>query len=352
MVKEIALNGGSVCIGPDLWRFFQSGLLKAEIIPEEVSQRMVLYGSSTKINAGGDSTVNEAQVREFMRAMVPLGSETQVSHLRLGFASIRFHCSDQDIGAMVKKLLAPHARTKHIQERAHVNSLKVSIQPSALPDLDWSRSISGRFQDWSFSIDSRKAFFIREDEAHILLSPHNTFKSSESFFYKCLRPFLFELLAFCGYVCVHGSAILHKSLGSVIFIGPRFHGKSSLALSFVARGHKLIADDLILFRRDGRAGIETVVRAMHVDPELANLIEQQHWFDGVNEYMPGTGRVEIHPSLAFPEQHVRYAPQPRILVFPDIKIHGPSQIREFREVDARHPIDRRVLSRIRHTLPC
>lgn len=62
-----------------------------------------------------------------------------------------------------------------------------------------------------------------------------------------LGPVLAIALELSGCLCLHGSAVAIDGRG-VIFLGPKYHGKSTLAAALTAAGAQLIGDDLIAIR--------------------------------------------------------------------------------------------------------
>jgi hypothetical protein len=59
-----------------------------------------------------------------------------------------------------------------------------------------------------------------------------------------LGPALALSLELAGFLCLHGSAVAIDGR-SVVFLGPKHHGKSTLATALTAAGARLIGDDLI-----------------------------------------------------------------------------------------------------------
>ncbi len=57
------------------------------------------------------------------------------------------------------------------------------------------------------------------------------------------------LLEAKGDLCLHGSAVL-TAAGAIAFVGPKHHGKSTLALALTAAGCRLMSDDLVAVTRD------------------------------------------------------------------------------------------------------
>ena len=57
------------------------------------------------------------------------------------------------------------------------------------------------------------------------------------------------LLEARGDLCLHGSAVLAGN-GAIAFVGPKHHGKSTLALALTAAGCRLMSDDLVAITAD------------------------------------------------------------------------------------------------------
>jgi hypothetical protein len=59
-----------------------------------------------------------------------------------------------------------------------------------------------------------------------------------------LGPALALALELAGFLCLHGSAVAIDGR-AIVFLGPKHHGKSTVATAMVAAGARLIGDDLI-----------------------------------------------------------------------------------------------------------
>ncbi len=68
-------------------------------------------------------------------------------------------------------------------------------------------------------------------------------------FYRRLQPYLEE--EFAPHSAIHGSLADVYGVG-LLFVGPSGIGKSECVLDLVERGHRLVADDLVLVHRRGR----------------------------------------------------------------------------------------------------
>ncbi len=96
-----------------------------------------------------------------------------------------------------------------------------------------------------------------------------------------LGPILGVILYRLGYHVFHGSVVA-LSAGSAAFLAPKGHGKSTLAAALVQRGHRLVSDDLLVFK-DGmpvlaEPGIPVVklwpdaLKAIGIDPDACPRI--------------------------------------------------------------------------------
>lgn len=65
-----------------------------------------------------------------------------------------------------------------------------------------------------------------------------------------LGPVLAVLLHQRGFLVLHASAVLVRD-GAVAFLGPKGEGKSTMAAAMYARGHTLLADDIVAVGLDG-----------------------------------------------------------------------------------------------------
>jgi hypothetical protein len=59
-----------------------------------------------------------------------------------------------------------------------------------------------------------------------------------------LGPALALSLELAGFLCLHGSAVAIEGQ-AIVFLGPKYHGKSTLATALTAAGAQLVGDDLI-----------------------------------------------------------------------------------------------------------
>ncbi len=109
----------------------------------------------------------------------------------------------------------------------------------------------------------------RERGVAVLRSP---LKTSE--FYNRLKPFLEE--AFAAQTAIHGSLADIYGVG-LLFLGRSGIGKSECVLDLVERGHRLVADDVVLVRRLGH------------DILLGRGHEHQHHFMEIR----GIGLIDI-----------------------------------------------------------
>ncbi len=88
-----------------------------------------------------------------------------------------------------------------------------------------------------------------------------------------IGPVFALLLDARGEFCLHGSAVAAGD-GAVAFVGPKHHGKSTLALALTAAGCRLLSDDLVAVRPGEPPTIRPAVPAMRL------------WRDTVDELRP------------------------------------------------------------------
>ncbi len=104
-----------------------------------------------------------------------------------------------------------------------------------------------------------------------------------------------RMLARREYTVLHATAV---DLGgaAVAFVGRSGAGKSTMAMSFVAAGARLMADDcLVLDTRDGKAVVTTSYAGGRLLPDSADALGMR---DGA--VMPGTGKHRIRLDQALP----------------------------------------------------
>jgi hypothetical protein len=97
----------------------------------------------------------------------------------------------------------------------------------------------------------------------------------------CLNTLLGIALHDAGILCLHGSAVEIDGK-CIAFIAPKFHGKSTLAISLVARGARLITDDLVALEMDRRPPL--------VRPGVPSVRLLQDAADRLSGEIPGTAR--------------------------------------------------------------
>ncbi len=76
------------------------------------------------------------------------------------------------------------------------------------------------------------------------------------------------LLEAMGDLCLHGSAVLAAD-GAIAFVGPKHHGKSTLALALTAAGCRLMSDDLVAITADQPALIRPAVPTVRLWDDAA-----------------------------------------------------------------------------------
>jgi hypothetical protein len=102
-----------------------------------------------------------------------------------------------------------------------------------------------------------------------------------------------RMLARRGFTVLHATAV---DLGgaAVAFVGRSGAGKSTMAMSFVAAGARLMADDcLVLDTRDGAAMVTASYAGGRLLPDSAGALGMRH-----GAIMPGTGKHRIRLDQA------------------------------------------------------
>ena len=86
-----------------------------------------------------------------------------------------------------------------------------------------------------------------------------------------LGPVMALALHEAGLLCLHGSAV---AIGdrAVAFLGPKFHGKSTLALALTAEGARLLSDDLVAVRPDDPPTVVPGVHSVRLLQDVADRV--------------------------------------------------------------------------------
>jgi hypothetical protein len=92
-----------------------------------------------------------------------------------------------------------------------------------------------------------------------------------------LGPVMAVALDQAGKLCLHGSAVAIGA-GAVAFLAPKFHGKSTLALSLTAAGARLITDDLVAIEPGSVPLVLPGVHSVRLMDDIAALLGP--WFSG------------------------------------------------------------------------
>lgn len=97
-------------------------------------------------------------------------------------------------------------------------------------------------QGWLFHIDGVGAFFLTADHIRYRFRPGLAARQENQFLMGVVFAFWLETT---GCIVLHGAAV-EVGTGAVALIGAKGAGKSSLALTLTAAGHRLIADDQVV----------------------------------------------------------------------------------------------------------
>lgn len=171
---------------------------------------------------------------------------------------------------------------------------------------------------WAISVDKRKILAISKNVAYCLIKiPIKN--QLDSFYYNYLHPLMLEIWFQNGLFYCHGAGILHRKLGPLILIGPRGSGKTTLTLFFLKNGHRILSDDTLLFRLNGRnVKIFSLLRPLHADPTLTKILGMEDQFRNKNEYLPNANRVALNANILFAGQIINQLDWPKAIIFPQI----------------------------------
>ncbi|WP_106767828.1 hypothetical protein [Paenibacillus faecalis] len=150
-----------------------------------------------------------------------------------------------------------------------------------------------QYGETAVSQDSKKTLIFQKDKTYCVIK--SQIKSENSFYYSFLLPTFHEVWHMHSFFYLHAAAVEHPDLGTLIFIAPRGHGKSTISLTFLLNGFEVLSDDTLLFDMNDR-NITTLLRPMHVDPELRQYFNMDRIFLEKEEYLPGSKRIEIRTS--------------------------------------------------------
>lgn len=83
-----------------------------------------------------------------------------------------------------------------------------------------------------------------------------------------LGPAIALALELAGHFCLHGSAVALAE-GAVAFLGPKYYGKSTLAMALTAAGGRLLGDDLLVVRPGPPPTVRPGVASVRLWPDVA-----------------------------------------------------------------------------------
>lgn len=86
------------------------------------------------------------------------------------------------------------------------------------------------------------------------------------------------LLEARGDLCLHGSAVLAGD-GAIAFVGPKHHGKSTLALALTAAGCRLMSDDLVAITADRPPRMRPAVPTVRLWGDAAEELQPERLCD-------------------------------------------------------------------------
>lgn len=83
-----------------------------------------------------------------------------------------------------------------------------------------------------------------------------------------IGPAISLALELTGFLCLHGSAVAIDA-AAVAFVGPKYHGKSTLATALTAAGGRLIGDDLLVVRAGNPVTVHPGVASVRLWADMA-----------------------------------------------------------------------------------
>lgn len=112
-----------------------------------------------------------------------------------------------------------------------------------------------------------------------------------------LGPALALCLELAGLTCLHGSAVEIDGQG-VIFLGPKFHGKSTLATAMTAAGARLLGDDLVPIELDSAPRVRPGVASVRLWHDAASALAVDRMCETVARGVKTTASGFARESLA------------------------------------------------------
>jgi hypothetical protein len=119
-----------------------------------------------------------------------------------------------------------------------------------------------------------------------------------------LGPALALSLDLAGLMCLHGSAVAIDGQ-AVVFLGPKYHGKSTLATAMTAAGARLLGDDLVPIELDGHPRVRPGVASVRLWNDAASALAVDRICESVAAGVKTTASGFARDALALADVPVR-----------------------------------------------
>ncbi|MYD46849.1 MAG: hypothetical protein F4W92_10895 [Gammaproteobacteria bacterium] len=146
-------------------------------------------------------------------------------------------------------------------------------------------------------------------------------------FYLVIRPLLFECLWQLGLFYLHSACVRHREHGTLLIVGERNHGKSTISYSLLDSGHALLSDDNVFWCIDGETlRMYTIPRELHLPVDLGTKVSS---LKGIEKRRPYAEEIKKKVSVyrhELPESLIiDSCDTPKAIVFPKV-CGGPSTL--------------------------
>jgi len=119
-----------------------------------------------------------------------------------------------------------------------------------------------------------------------------------------LGPALALSLDLAGLMCLHGSAVALDGQ-AVVFLGPKFHGKSTLATAMTAAGAQLLGDDLVPIELDRHPRVRPGVASVRLWNDAAAALAVDQMCETVAAGVKTTASGFARDALALADVPIR-----------------------------------------------
>ncbi len=139
------------------------------------------------------------------------------------------------------------------------------------------------------------------------------------FYYMILRPLMYEALWKEGRFFLHGAGLRSADDKTMLLIGDRNHGKTTLGIAGCLCGYKLLTDDTLICQyrsENGQILFDTIQREVHIDPELRHRLPGLSALEGLKPYASEEKEVGIRLSDLFPHSIATELCNVNVLAFP------------------------------------